>query len=163
MTRNVIYDTHQISESLLVLYPDCTTCIIFLCHHFLFSHVHSSISSSSFSKSINYPCYRKSINHVCQFTNFWVVYYGLTSIFLSSINARKWKKWQYRNYKKISLIKTKLTRQRISTSFFYMQTVFATKSLEITNLMSANAFYILCQDRDIIDSRLCKTIPLASK
>ena len=49
--------------------------------------------------------------------------------------------------------------RKISTSFFYMQAVFATKSLEITNLMSANAFYILCQDRDIIDSRLCKLFP----
>ena len=69
------------------------------------------------------------------------------------------KKWQYKNYKNIIDKKTRLTRQRISTRFFYMQAVFATKSLEITNLMSANAFYILCQDRDIIDRRLCKLFP----
>ena len=36
---------------------------------------------------------------------------------------------------------------------------FCYKVSKITNLMSANAFYILCQDRDIIDSRLCKLFP----
>ena len=132
MTRNVIYDTHQISESILVLYPGCTTsCIIFLCHHFLFSHVHSMIFYIFVILEIHKLSLLQQIHKSCM-----PIYKLLGHLLWININplvihkCPQMKKMAIKKLQKILLIKNPTNKTKDQQKFFYMQAVFATKSLE---------------------------------